>query len=62
MKVKWTDQQDENPETAFIVEAGLNKLETYHERTELIPTYVLAMSGSSYFMVHNSQLISLYIY
>lgn len=40
----WTKQQDDNPETAFIVEAGLNKLEGYRDRADLAPAYVLAMS------------------
>lgn len=43
MKTRWKQHQDENPDTADTVQAGLDKLEEYRERTELVPAHVLAM-------------------
>jgi soluble cytochrome b562 len=41
----WKDQQEEEPEMADIIQEGLDKLETYIDRTELVPAYVLAMGA-----------------
>jgi hypothetical protein len=40
----WECHQVKNPETAAIVDEGLEKLEEYRARTDLVPAYVLAMS------------------
>lgn len=43
MKRVWTTQKDEMPEVASIIDAGLDKLEEYRERADLVPAFVLAM-------------------
>ena len=43
MKNVWTQQKTTNPEMASIINAGLDKLEDYRDRAELVPAYVLAM-------------------
>lgn len=43
MTTRWKQQQAENPEIAHIIVAGLDKLEDYRDRTELVPAYILAM-------------------
>lgn len=43
MKIKWKQYRDDHPLVADVVEAGLDKLEEYRERTELVPAHVLAM-------------------
>lgn len=55
MKKKWEEQQVENPESAYIIDAGLDKLETYRDCAALVPAYVLAM-GMSYFPARPSLL------
>ena len=40
----WEEDQIKHPETAGIVQAGIDKLEDYSERIDSIPAYVLAMS------------------
>ncbi|KAH9950786.1 ribonuclease H-like domain-containing protein [Amylocystis lapponica] len=40
----WEAQQHKYPETSHIIQAGLDKLEGYRDRTDLVPAYVLAMS------------------
>jgi len=40
----WKEHQVKHPETAEIVQAGLDKLGVYRERADLNPTYVVAMS------------------
>lgn len=46
MQIVWKAQQVKNPKTAFIIDAGLDKLEEYRERANLTPAYALAMSKS----------------
>ena len=41
---QWKEYQELHPEVAPFIQRGLDKLEIYHERTELVPAYVLAMS------------------
>lgn len=41
---RWEEDQIKYPETAGIVQAGIDKLEDYSEHIESIPAYVLAMS------------------
>lgn len=41
----WESDKDDHPETAEIVQAGIDKLEEYSERISAIPAYVLAMSS-----------------
>ena len=43
MKKVWNDQKVKMPEAAPIINAGLDKLEEYCERADLVPAYVLAM-------------------
>ncbi|KAJ7572574.1 ribonuclease H-like domain-containing protein, partial [Mycena floridula] len=40
----WKEMQDEIPQIAPVIEAGLEKLESYIDRTELTNAYVLAMA------------------
>lgn len=44
----WEDRQTDFPEAADIIQAGLNKLDVYRSRAELVPAYVLAMSEWEY--------------
>jgi hypothetical protein len=44
----WKVHQDENPETSDIVQHGIDKLESYSSRTDMVSAYTLAMS--SYFI------------
>ena len=39
----WKEHQVKHPETAGIVQAGLDKLGTYQEHADLNPMYVVAM-------------------
>ena len=43
MKRVWNVQKDEMPDVASIINVGLDKLEEYCERADLVPTFVLAM-------------------
>ena len=44
MSAKWEEYQYNNPTMANIVQPGLDKLEAYKERADLVPVYVVAMS------------------
>ena len=46
---KWIEKQEEDPETRAIIQQGLNKLDAYRERVNLVPAYVVAMSKFSQF-------------
>lgn len=46
MTTVWEQHQHDHPETAHIVQKGLDKLEEYRDRTDLVPAYVLAMGES----------------
>ena len=48
----WKEHQVKHPETAGIVQAGLDKLGTYQERADLNPTYVVAMSKFCYLFLN----------
>ncbi|KAJ7691514.1 ribonuclease H-like domain-containing protein [Mycena olivaceomarginata] len=41
---KWQQMQLDNPETADIIQKGLDKLGSYQDRLEHVPAYILAMS------------------
>jgi len=41
----WKAHQEMHPETYDIVQEGLDKLEAYHERVDLVPAYILAMGA-----------------
>ena len=43
LKSKWEEYQEDHPETAHIVQPGLDKLADYHTRAGLVLAYVLAM-------------------
>ena len=43
MKRVWNVQKDEMPDVASIINVGLDKLEEYRERADLVPAFVLAM-------------------
>jgi hypothetical protein len=43
MASTWREYQIDNPRTSHIVQEGLNKLEEYRDRANLVPAYVLAM-------------------
>jgi hypothetical protein len=51
MSVKWQEHQHNNPATSAIVQEGLDKLEVYRNRADLVPAYVLAM-GALYLSFH----------
>ncbi|KAJ7849934.1 ribonuclease H-like domain-containing protein [Mycena leptocephala] len=39
----WEKQQAQHPETAYIVQQGIDKLESYRQRVEDVPAYILSM-------------------
>ena len=41
--MKWQEHQHNNPTTSPIVQEGLDKLEVYRNRADIVPVYVLAM-------------------
>lgn len=43
MMAAWVKQAEEMPEVYSIIQAGLEKLESYRVRMDLVPAYVLAM-------------------
>ena len=45
MKQKWEEHQDDHPDTAGIVQKGLNKLADYHNHADNVPAYVLAIGN-----------------
>lgn len=47
----WKEHQDQYPETSNIVQAGIDKLEDYSDRTSLTPAYTVAMCTSSYICI-----------
>jgi hypothetical protein len=40
---QWEKQQARHPETAHIVQQAIDKLESYRERVEDVPAYILSM-------------------
>jgi hypothetical protein len=55
MKNVWMDHQVKHPESADIVQDGLDKLDDYHDRMDDVPAYVLAMSV--YLFIYHSVLL-----
>ena len=45
MKQKWEEHQEDHPDTANIVQQGLDKLADYQNRVDDVPAYVLAMGN-----------------
>jgi hypothetical protein len=43
MKIKWQIQKDKIPSVSQIIDKGLDKLEEYRTRAEMVPAYILAM-------------------
>lgn len=43
MKSVWNKQKVEMPNVAYIIDAGLKKLDEYRARADLVPAYVGAM-------------------
>ncbi|KAJ7148504.1 ribonuclease H-like domain-containing protein, partial [Mycena crocata] len=43
MIAAWQKQQERFPETAHIVQQGIDKLESYRERVQDVPAYILSM-------------------
>ncbi|KAF7334741.1 HAT family dimerization domain-containing protein [Mycena sanguinolenta] len=43
MILRWEEQRVQYPETAHIVQQGIDKLEAYRERVEDVPAYILSM-------------------
>ncbi|KAH9954170.1 hypothetical protein BGW80DRAFT_1227660 [Lactifluus volemus] len=43
MKIKWQIQKDKIPSVSRIIDKGLDKLEEYRARAEMVPAYILAM-------------------
>ncbi|KAJ6612485.1 hypothetical protein B0H10DRAFT_1682499, partial [Mycena sp. CBHHK59/15] len=39
----WEKQQVSQPETAHIVQEGIDKLESYRDRVQDVPAYILSM-------------------
>lgn len=54
----WKAHQDEYPETAKIVQAGLDKLESYSQQTDLVPAHTLPMCLSPFVILFLHPLIS----
>ena len=44
MASMWEDHKINYPEAADIINAGLDKLDIYRNRAELVPAYILAIS------------------
>jgi hypothetical protein len=43
MITAWEKQQLMYPETAHVVQQGIDKLESYRERVQDVPAYILSM-------------------
>jgi hypothetical protein len=43
MKIKWQTQKDDIPGVSQIIDKGLDKLEEYRARADMVPAYILAM-------------------
>ena len=43
MEHEWAEHQDNHPDSAHIVQKGLNKLANYHNWVDDVPVYVLTM-------------------
>ena len=43
MKQKWEEHQEDHPDTANIVQQGLDKLADYQNHVDDVPAYVLAI-------------------
>jgi hypothetical protein len=53
MKSIWNKQKVEMPDVSHIIDAGLEKLDEYQERIDLVPTYMGAMSTCNVlFLIH----------
>lgn len=39
----WEEQISDHPETADVIQAGLDKPDVYIDHTDMVPAYVLAM-------------------
>ena len=39
----WERQQVSHPETAHVVQEGIDKLESYRDRVQDVPAYILSM-------------------
>lgn len=52
MKRVWNLQKDEMPDVTSIIDAGLDKLEEYRERADVVPAFVLAMGKHIFFVFH----------
>jgi hypothetical protein len=44
----WEEYQLDDPNTEAIIQEGLNKLQAYNERVDLVPAYILAMGASTH--------------
>jgi len=44
MASTWEERKVDYPDAADIIDAGLEKLDVYRNRAEMVPAYVLAMS------------------
>ncbi|TFK35666.1 hypothetical protein BDQ12DRAFT_611422, partial [Crucibulum laeve] len=40
----WEKLKNDNPDLTNIIQAGLDKLEAYHNRTDVVPAYIFSMS------------------
>lgn len=47
----WEKQQLSYPETAHIVQEGIHKLESYRERVQDVPAYILSMRKFDIFII-----------
>src|SRR5262245_28416962 len=54
MKRVWNEQKVQMPNTAPIIDAGLQKLEEYRERADLVPAFVLAMGKHHFIFLFDS--------
>ena len=45
MAAAWIKLQDKIPDAYLTIQAGLDKLDVYCQRAEIVPAYVVAMSA-----------------
>lgn len=52
LKQKWTECKEDHAECTQIIEKGLQKLEDYSDRIDVVPAYVLAMGISAIHLLY----------
>jgi len=58
----WKDLQDVWGEPfSDIIQEGIDKLDAYHKRVELVPAYTISMSKSTLVHIHNISLLNVLV-